>query len=75
VRAVEKAFGSIGKLAAVEVTQRNGLGALGGRAETVELIGTTGIEISVPAYKLEPLFVTKNPNNCASDWFGVTNGP
>jgi hypothetical protein len=75
VSALEDAFKSIGKLAAVEVTQRNGLGALGGRVETVELLGTTGATISVPAYELGALLAGNNPDHCTSDWFGVTNGP
>ncbi len=75
VGTVERAFTSVGKLAEVVVTKRNGLGALDGRAETVELIGTTGAKLSVLGYKLESLLAAGNPNNCASDWFRVTNGP
>jgi len=75
VDAVEKEFPSVGKLAAVEVRKRNGLGALGGRAETVEIVGTSGANISVTAYDLEALLAENNPDSCASDWFGVTNGP
>ena len=75
VGAVEKAFPSVGKLASIKVTRRNHLGALGGRAETVEIVGTTGAKVSVSAYSLEPLLADNNPDLCASDWFGVTNGP
>ena len=75
VHAVEKAYESVGKLAAVEVTQRNGLGALGGRVETIEIVGTSGAKLSVPSYELEPLLARANPDHCASDWFGVVNGP
>jgi hypothetical protein len=75
VGAVEKAFPSVGKLASIKVTRRNHLGALGGRAETVEIVGTTGAKVSISAYSLEPLLADNNPDLCASDWFGVTNGP
>ena len=75
VSAIENAFPSTGRLAALAVTKRNGLGALGGRAETVEILGTTGVELTVPAYELGWLLAKNNPNYCASDWFGVTNGP
>jgi hypothetical protein len=74
VSAVEKTFPSVGKLSAVEVTKRNGLGALGGRAETVELLGTSGAKVVVSAYELEPLLAANNPNFCVSDWYGVNNG-
>jgi len=57
------------------VTQRNGLGALGGRVETIEIVGTSGAKLSVPSYELEPLLARANPDHCASDWFGVVNGP
>lgn len=74
VVAIEKMFSSVGALSAVDVTRRNGLGALGGRVETVELVGTTGAMMSIAAYALEPL-IAHNPNSCVSDWYGVTNGP
>ena len=75
VRSVEKTFPSVGKLAAVEVTQRNGLGSLGGRVETVEIVGTTGAKVSVSSYALGPLLAESNPDYCVSDWYAVTNGP
>ncbi|HLN04758.1 MAG TPA: SpoIID/LytB domain-containing protein [Acidimicrobiales bacterium] len=75
VSSVEQAYPSVGTLAAIEVTKRNGLGALGGRAVTVEIIGTGGVKVSVPAYDLESLLGANNPNYCVSDWYGVTNGP
>ncbi|MGA2528741.1 MAG: SpoIID/LytB domain-containing protein, partial [Acidimicrobiales bacterium] len=75
VASFEKAFKSIGPLGALDVTQRNGLGALGGRVETVEIVGTSGTTLSVPSYELEPLIAANNTYHCASDWFGVSNGP
>jgi len=75
VRSVEKAFKSVGKLADVHVTQRNGIGALGGRVESVEIVGISGARLSVPAYELGPLIAGNNRFHCASDWYAVTNGP
>ena len=75
VRSVEKTFPSVGRLAAVEVTQRNGLGSLGGRVESVEIVGTTGAKVSVSSYALGSLLAGNNPHYCVSDWYGVTNGP
>jgi hypothetical protein len=75
VKSIERAFPSVGDLALVEVTERNHLGALGGRAETVVFGGTNGAKVSVSAYDLEVLLGDNNPDSCASDWFGVTNGP
>jgi len=75
VSAVEKAFPSVGTLAAVDVTQRDGVGPLGGRVETVEIIGTTGAEVSAAASALGALLGVNNQDYCASDWYGVTNGP
>ena len=45
VSAIEKAFNSVGELAEVEVKQRNGVGVVGGRVVTVEIVGTTGTEV------------------------------
>ena len=75
VRSLDKAFKSLGKLAAVKVTQRNGVGALGGRVESVEIEGVTGAQLTIPAYELGPLLAGNNPYHCASDWYAVTNGP
>ena len=75
VRAVEKAFPSVGKLAEVEVTQRNGLGPLGGRVEAVEIVGTTGTEVPATSSAMGALLSVNNQDSCASDWYGVTNGP
>jgi hypothetical protein len=75
VRAIEKAFPSVGELAAVEVTQRNGLGSLGGRVDTVAVVGTNGAVVSVPVAAMEALIGANNQGDCSSDWFGLTNGP
>jgi hypothetical protein len=75
VRAIEKAFASVGKLAAVQVTQRNGLGPLGGRVEDVTFVGTTGFKLAASPGALGALLAANNPDNCVSDWYGVTNGP
>jgi hypothetical protein len=75
VSAVEKAFKSIGTLAAIEVTERNGFGALGGRVEKLEIVGTSGATVSVGPGALEALVAAGNPAHCASDWYGVSNGP
>ena len=45
VSALEKAFPSVGKLAQIDVTQRSGVGPLGGRVVSVEIMGTTGAQI------------------------------
>ncbi len=75
VSALEKGFKSIGQLAAVDITQRNGHGALGGRVGSVEIVGTTGVTLTIPAWELGPFLANHNPKHCASDWYGVTNGP
>ena len=75
VSAIEKAFPSVGELAAVEVTQRNGLGPLGGRVESVAVMGTDGAVVSVPVAAVQALTGADNQGDCSSDWFGVTNGP
>ena len=75
VRELEKQFKSVGKLAAVKVTGRNGLGALGGRVVAVDIVGTSGGQVSVPGFELGSLLAGNNPDHCSSDWYAVTNGP
>jgi hypothetical protein len=75
VSAVEKVFPSIGKLAEVDVTERNGVGQFGGRVVTVEIVGTTGTKVSASSSALGALISANNPEYCASDWYAVTNGP
>ena len=75
VSALEKAFKSLGKLAEVVITKRNGHGALGGRVESVEIVGTTGLTMTVPSWALGPFLANHNPKHCTSDWYAVTNGP
>lgn len=74
VSLMDKDFKLAGKLATVEVMRRNGVGALGGRVEAVELLSTTGAKLQVSIYKLEALLEANNPYGCVSDWYGVTNG-
>ena len=75
VSALEKKFKSLGALAAVQVTQRNGVGALGGRVEAVAIVGVSGAEMTVAPYELGALVAGHNHYHCASDWYAVTNGP
>ena len=74
VSALEKAFPSVGKLAQIDVTQRSGVGPLGGRVVSVEIMGTTGAQIAVSSWALGPLIAANNEDHCASDWYAVTNG-
>jgi SpoIID/LytB domain protein len=68
VAAVESAYPSVGTLASVQVTQRNGFGDLGGRVLEVRVSGPSG-SVTVTgadfAYAL----------GLMSDWFAVTDGP
>ena len=59
----------------MEVTQRNGVGPLGGRVVTVEIMGTTGAEVPASSCALGALIGANNQDHCASDWYAVTNGP
>jgi SpoIID/LytB domain protein len=71
VSAVQAAFPQVGALTSVAVTQRNGLGDLGGRVLTVEVSGTSG-SVSVPGWEFAGDF---GSYGLYSDWFAVTNGP
>ena len=62
---VEAAFPTIGELIAVEVTQRNGLGSAGGRAEVVTLVGSDGDRVVTGAGFAAAL-------GLRSDWFTVS---
>jgi SpoIID/LytB domain protein len=67
VSAVQTAFPSVGALAAVTVTQRNGLGDLGGRALQVQVSGSAGT-VTLSGDQFAAAIGLR------SDWFAVTNG-
>ena len=69
VATIDKAFPSIGKLSAIKVTARNGYGTLGGRVETLQVVGTTGATLSMGVGEFIATL------GLDSDWFTVTNGP
>jgi SpoIID/LytB domain protein len=64
--AVQSAFPSVGTLQSVTVTQRNGLGDLGGRVTQMVLIGSTGRE-TITGDQFEWALGLK------SDWFAITD--
>jgi hypothetical protein len=33
------------------------------------------VTLTIPAWELGPFLANHNPKHCASDWYGVTNGP
>lgn len=65
---LKKAFPSLGSVTNVEVTQRNGLGALGGRALYVAVAGPDG-HLVVTGSRFEALL------GLPSDWFQVEGQP
>ncbi len=67
VAAIEAAYPAIGRLHAVNVTRRNGLGDLGGRVLELVLVGANG-DHAVRGADFRLRFGLK------SDWFTVTNG-
>jgi SpoIID/LytB domain protein len=64
VSSVENAFPSIGALVALQVTQRNGFGDFGGRAEQVQIQGTAGVTTTTGDNFAAQL-------GLRSDWFQV----
>ena len=60
------AFPSVGALQAIAVTERNGLGDLGGRVTQMVLSRHRGA--GHPGTSSPP------PSGCSSDWFAITNG-
>ena len=72
VKAIEKAFKSWRKLAAVDVVNETDMG-LGGRMDR-SIIGTTH-ELYRARLGARASARNRNPMHCASDWYGVTNGP
>ncbi len=77
VEVLEAARPEIGRLLAVDVTKRNGLGAMGGRVLSLVLRGTagratlTGSELRL----LYPYSSLERPAGIRSDWFRVLNNP
>jgi SpoIID/LytB domain protein len=70
VAAVQGAFPQVGELTSVAVTERNGLGDLGGRVLTVEVSGTKG-SVAVSGWDFAAEFISYG---MYSNWFAVTNG-
>ncbi len=77
VEIIEAARPEIGRLLSVDVTRRNGLGAMGGRVLQLQLRGTkaratlTGTELRL----LYPYSSLERPAGIRSDWFRVVNNP
>ncbi|MCL5076752.1 MAG: hypothetical protein M1288_01315 [Actinobacteria bacterium] len=67
ISSIEAMNPSIGTLTGIDVTARNGLGSMGGRVESLNLVGTTGT-VSLYGYSFEYDFGLK------SDWFSFS-GP
>ncbi|MGD0808946.1 MAG: SpoIID/LytB domain-containing protein [Acidimicrobiales bacterium] len=61
---IESTFGSVGTLEQVDVTQRNGLGQFGGRAQDVEVVGESG-SVSLSGDQFAADF------GLPSDWFAI----
>ena len=61
---IESTFGSIGTLEQVDVTQRNGLGQLGGRVEEMQVVGDAG-SVSLTGDQFATDFGLR------SDWFEI----
>ncbi|MGH9035036.1 MAG: SpoIID/LytB domain-containing protein [Acidimicrobiia bacterium] len=74
---LEAARPEIGRLLSVDVTRRNGLGAMGGRVLQLQLRGTagratlTGTELRL----IYPYSSLERPYGIRSDWFRVVNNP
>jgi SpoIID/LytB domain protein len=77
VEVIEAAHLQIGRLLAVDVTKRNGLGAMGGRVQQVVLRGTNGRAIlsGSDLRLLYPYSSAQRPLGVRSDWFRVVNNP
>jgi Stage II sporulation protein len=74
---LESARPEIGRLLSVDVTQRNGLGVLGGRVLQVVLRGTDGRAVlsGTDLRLLYPYSSADRPFGIRSDWFAVLNNP
>src|SRR6266851_4200029 len=68
VPAIQAAYPQIGSLQSIAVTQRNGLGDLGGRVSTLVVKGGTG-SVTVSGSAFASTFGLR------SDWFAIVNGP
>jgi SpoIID/LytB domain protein len=77
VELLEAARPEIGRLLSVDVTRRNGLGAMGGRVLQLQLRGTTGRATltGTELRLLYPYSSLERPFGIRSDWFRVTNNP
>ncbi|MGH9000272.1 MAG: SpoIID/LytB domain-containing protein, partial [Acidimicrobiia bacterium] len=77
VEVIEAAHPEIGTLLAVDVTERNGLGAMGGRVGQLRLRGTDGrATLSGEDFRfLYPYSSALRPAGLRSDWFQVLNNP
>jgi SpoIID/LytB domain protein len=77
VEVLEAARPWIGRLLSVDVTRRNGLGAMGGRVLQLQLRGTTG-RATLTGTELRLLYSYSSldrPAGIRSDWFRVLNNP
>jgi hypothetical protein len=77
VDVLEAARPEVGRLLSVDVTQRNGLGVLGGRVTQLALRGTDGrATLSGTELRLlYPYSSADRPFGIRSDWFSVLNNP
>jgi SpoIID/LytB domain protein len=77
VELLEGARPEIGRLLSVDVTRRNGLGAMGGRVLQLQLRGTTGRAnlTGTELRLLYPYSSLERPAGIRSDWFRVANNP
>jgi SpoIID/LytB domain protein len=77
VEVIEAARPEIGRLLAVDVTSRNGLGAMGGRVQQLVLRGTNG-RVTMRGSDFRLLYSYSSaarPLGIRSDWFRVVNNP
>jgi hypothetical protein len=65
---IESAFSSIGALEQVEVTERNGLGQIGGRVEELQVVGDDGF-VQLTGDQFAADFALR------SDWFEIGGAP
>ena len=79
VSVLETAYPEIGTLLSVDVTKRNGLGDMGGRATEVVLRGSKGSKVltkgGADLRGLWSYSPSTRPDGLRSDWFRVVNNP